>query len=663
LGVSMRKITAFVLFIVLLLAACRSEPERSVMAQVPEGADDAAATSVTVGRTTPDPTLRRLWTGSDFNFFASQPSPDGRWVTEIDWDTGDLAVRDLTTGRLHRLTDKGPWVESAAYAEVGRFSPDGRRIAYSWFVEETGTYEIRLLDFSLDEAGVPRGSEPRVVHPGGAQYAYWLYGWTSEDELLVGLYRLDNSTALGFLSLEDGAVRVLKSFDWTDPRASLSPDGRFIAYDHSGDRDPRERDIYLLAADGSIETTLVEDPGTDRVLGWVPGDGSLLFHSERSGTPSVWRLPMRDGEPTGKPELVREDIRNLEPLGFAGQAFYFGVEVDFPAYRTARIDFEGRRLVGPSTTFAAPYGANTTLSALDWSPDGEHVAQEVRHGPERTDIVLRSVDGTLIDEWPLQLRLLRSMVRWAPDGESLFFTAQDVRGRAGFFRLELDSGSLELVRRFDPESGLLFSISPDGRSLYFTRIAPDRGEADTRVIEIMARDLESGTDRVIRRLPGQGVQLGASHWSPLAVSPDGGSIAYPEIDPDVGTTIQLLPLDGRPPRALHVVALPSVVAEIVGWEPDGEHLLVLVTVEAGESADEDEGSWSVADVELWRIPREGGNAEPIATIRDHRFGARLHPDGRTLAYRAGRARGEIWAMDGLAENLDPVTRERAEDSR
>ena len=643
----MRRLTAFLIFMVLLLAACRSEPERSAMGQPP--ADDGAATRA-VRSGSLDVELRRLWSGSDFNFFASQPSPDGRWVTEIDWDTGDLAVRDLTTGRLHRVTDKGPWAASGDYAEVARFSPDGRRIAYSWFEDQAATYEVRLLDFTVDEAGMPHGSAPRVVHAGIGQYAFWIYGWTDDDELLVGLYRPDNSTALGFLSLSDGDVRVLKSFDWSDARAALSPDGRFIAYDHAAGPDPFERDIHLLSADGSIEMPLVEGPGADRVLGWIPADGSLLFYSDGSGAPSIWRLPMRDGAPSGEAELVRADMRNVEPLGFAGETFYFGIQVEVPRHHTATIDFVGRRLVDTRPKFDAPYGSGWMLNAIEWSPDGKRVAQEVRMSSERTVILQRRADGEIIHQWPLELRLLSSMIRWAPDGNSLFISAQDVRGRAGFFEIDLDSGEVDLLQHHGPESGRAFSISPDGERLYFTRVAEAAGAAHRWLVEIVARELETGMERVIHRVPDQGRNLGGAHWSPLALTPDGSSLAYPEIDVDEGTRIRLLPLDGGPDRLLHHLARPGRLVEIVGWEPDGNHLLILVTarVQGVESSSDDESqAWSVADVELHRIAREDGSAERIGEIADYVHGARLHPDGRTLVYRAGRPRGEIWALEGL----------------
>ena len=57
-------------------------------------------------------------------------SPDGRVISFTDWDTGDLALHDVTTGQNRRLTtNKKDW---DAYAIGSAISRDGRHIAYGW---------------------------------------------------------------------------------------------------------------------------------------------------------------------------------------------------------------------------------------------------------------------------------------------------------------------------------------------------------------------------------------------------------------------------------------------------------------------------------------------------------------------------------------------------
>jgi DNA-binding CsgD family transcriptional regulator len=65
---------------------------------------------------------RRVWAGPKVDLFTS-PSPDGRYLALVDWGTGDLALRDLATGKSRRLTNKGSWSDSSEWALYGLISP------------------------------------------------------------------------------------------------------------------------------------------------------------------------------------------------------------------------------------------------------------------------------------------------------------------------------------------------------------------------------------------------------------------------------------------------------------------------------------------------------------------------------------------------------------
>ena len=89
-------------------------------------------------------------------------SPDGRYLTYVDWSTGDLALRDLGSGEDRHLTAKGSWLESSEWAEYSLISPDGASVAYAWRRED-GVYDLRLLEID--------GSALRLLGPGRHQCA------------------------------------------------------------------------------------------------------------------------------------------------------------------------------------------------------------------------------------------------------------------------------------------------------------------------------------------------------------------------------------------------------------------------------------------------------------------------------------------------------------
>ena len=68
--------------------------------------------------------------------------------------------------------------------------------------------------------------------------------------VLVGR-ELQPERELALISTEDGSVRSLKTFEDPSPggfprQASLSPDGRFLAYDYLKDGESTDYDIHVL---------------------------------------------------------------------------------------------------------------------------------------------------------------------------------------------------------------------------------------------------------------------------------------------------------------------------------------------------------------------------------------------------------------------------------
>jgi hypothetical protein len=68
---------------------------------------------------------RQVWGAPEADSFGTV-SPDGRYLSFTDWETGNLAIRDLETGTNRRLTNKGSWLDSSEYAEYSTLSPDGK---------------------------------------------------------------------------------------------------------------------------------------------------------------------------------------------------------------------------------------------------------------------------------------------------------------------------------------------------------------------------------------------------------------------------------------------------------------------------------------------------------------------------------------------------------
>jgi Tol biopolymer transport system component len=188
---------------------------------------------------------------------------------------------------------------SQRLVEYSSVSPDGELIAYAWW-NDAGGIELRVV-------GVD-GSQPRVLY--GDESVNWLAprDWSPDGEHVLAHLTGEERNEIALVSVEDGAVRVLKTFDTGGPgKLSFAPDGEYVAYEWRPDRGV-PGDIFAIEVDGGREITLVQHPADDDLLGWAPDGGHILFASDRAGTTGAWLLPVADGEPSGEPRLIKPDM-------------------------------------------------------------------------------------------------------------------------------------------------------------------------------------------------------------------------------------------------------------------------------------------------------------------------------------------------------------------
>lgn len=595
------------------------------------------------------PIVRRLWVLDEPDFYASTPSPDGRFVTEIDWITGDLALFDLVTGELRHITNKGSWADSVAWAESSVFSPAGQRIAYTWWNQDNEGYEVRIID--LD------GSSERVVlpHPEHAHFGddaadedleyVMVKDWSSDGEQLLALLWYGNraggvrgrTVQLGMISTQDGSVRVLKEMDWRSPQmANFSPDDRYVAFDFPSDKESPDRDIFVLALDNGRESELLAGPGNDRLMGWAPDGTGILFYSDRDLTQGIWFLPVSQGKAAGEPILLKADVWGLHPLGFSRDAYYYGVTLEQPQVHTASLDFAAGRFVAPPAPVEDPSEGRSVSAA--WSPDGRYLAYiHRRNGDPTSQLVIRTVAGDDKREIPLTLDRT-GHIQWTADGQALMLEARE-KGRRGFYRLDMTSGNaVRLVGEEEIEGNIRGgAFSSDGKVLYFTR------QVEKGLHHMVRMDLESRSETVVASVP-------ADFLRQPSVSPDGRTIAVTALNfGEKGHRIMLVPATGG--EAVDLYRTPEGTEHLlnVSWSPDGRFILFVTYAEE----EEDDG--------LWRIAASGGEPEQLLISDMELLGAgppKLHPDGRRLAFSSGQLKGEIWVMENV-----PGTDSRIQTSR
>jgi Tol biopolymer transport system component len=484
----------------LRLAGCyeklgQSEAEKTYRQLINDYADQAAEVAVARNRLTvlgqavsvrTAMATRRVW--DDFpldntGMFFGSASPDGRQIAFIDWPTGKIAMHDLATGQAHFVTKTGGY--SPEWGMYPIVSPDGKRVAYQWFLEDACDIRVAGLD----------GSVPRALHH-GVGVGQWMQpaDWSPDGRQILVISET-KQVQLALLSAADGTLRTLKMLDDWPGRVSFSVDGRYIAYDLRSATGSRNRDIFLLAADGSGQIPLVDHPADDRLLGWAPDGRTLLFTSDRTGKQCLWGVTVLDGKAQGRAELLKPDFGPIHPLGFARDgSFYYGVRTGIRDAYTAELDLTSGKVVSPPTPVAERFvGGNL---APEWSLEGDFLAWVTNRGqgPNRLEadtLCIRSnATGEVREVSPKVSFLYR--LRWYPGGRFLLVQAQ--RPAVGYYRVDTQSGEYTTVRPLLPDESVKQPLpSPDGRILYFTH-GPVAGSANGTV---QARDLDTGRERVV----------------------------------------------------------------------------------------------------------------------------------------------------------------------
>jgi hypothetical protein len=176
------------------------------------------------------------------------PSLDGRYISLVE--QGDLAIRDLATGRSTKLT-KATGKEFAYFSAISR---DAKTVAYAWFNEE-GFYELRVVPTA--------GGHPRTLFKNAEAGFVQPTAWTPDNKsILTLLFRKDNVSQIALVPAEGGEAKVLRSLNWVYPkRMDISPDGQTLIYDSFAPSSTTQRTIYSLTLDGATEKRLVSEPG------------------------------------------------------------------------------------------------------------------------------------------------------------------------------------------------------------------------------------------------------------------------------------------------------------------------------------------------------------------------------------------------------------------
>lgn len=550
------------------------------------------------------PTARRL-SLPGATFVDRGLSADGRFFSFLNDD--GLAVFDMSTGESDTLVP----VQGEEFAEFSIMSPDGGQIAYQWWTAGN-ICEIRVIDRLTRQ--VRRLLRDETLD--GPMPIEWT---RDRSSILLWLKTQDGSGRIAFADAATGAVHTVRAIAAGEPLGmSVTPDGRYIAYDLPATEQSGPRTLHVIDRAGKRDQIIPADVNAnDRFPLWTPNGDGLFFLSDRSGSTDGWLIPVQDGIAIGEPALAIRNLSRVSSLGLTdGGMFYYRLQAGAFEINAVSLDPNTMALrdkpARVSTRFA---GSNIGPS---YSRDGRFLSYiSVRDAlggrPARTLVIKDLISGEDRELIPPS-GLGNAPARWSPDGTRLLVGSRIIDAWTG---LDLH----------------LFNQRPAKDQ---TDFGPVRWESNQRVIYeragkgLFRHSLTGGPDALLYS------------YSPLnpiqrihrfEIAPNGSSIAVSAFLKDkVGTVLEVI-TGGHSIELARRTEPEGLVVQ--GWSPDGQFVLFTTFRMTGKPPHE-----------VWRIPASGGTPERLGTIN----GATqinpvaLSPSGTALAFTSGTPLNELWTL-------------------
>jgi Tol biopolymer transport system component len=251
---------------------------------------------------------------ADASVVGSILSADGKLISKVDMETGDVVQFDIASGLTKRIKNVGPWSQTEQSVDDPVFSRDGKRIADNpEKLSETKEWLTLLRIRNLDGSGSRTLlTEKDYVEP---------LGWSPDGGNILALLIRGKVSELARISTADGSVRVLKILsDWfLLERTAISPDGSlFYRIDASfGRLFTGELDIETGKEIVSPAAVTMRFTSPPTQISWSPDGKELAYISNRGWVGPGNNILVVRSAATGEERLLTPRLRGINQISWA----------------------------------------------------------------------------------------------------------------------------------------------------------------------------------------------------------------------------------------------------------------------------------------------------------------------------------------------------------
>lgn len=562
----------------------------------------------------------------------SSISADGEYLALADWDTGNLAIRNLKTGEKKLITNDATWIEPMQYIdEYTLISPDGKQVAYGWLNSE-GVIELRLIKVDTQiPAILCTCTKDEIVIP--------LLWYPDCKKLIAQRYNGNTKTILLFsVEITNRDIQVLKenTGKFYKINLSLSPDERNIAFDFPNSSDQGLFDINLLSLDTKKEFQVIKHPANDHLIGWLPGRNELLFTSDRSGTTDIWSVRTPGKEQSEVPVRIITNIGDLDPVGFTrnGSLYYLISKTSFESFI---IPFDSN---GTKVSMNSRIPLPGQVFDVTWLPDGEsvicygYIKEQLKKNRLQNLFVINSVTG---EARALATNLTTAgQLRVSPDGKSVLVFGLDKQRsieknyKGGIYIVNIETGTpveIKVKQDVAPISGTA-EWDKEGKNIFYAsnnQIIKHNIESEEEKIIYNARPFTF--PNIVRLLDGNNllidimVEKTGSHCQLLSINENGGEAKILCTHTDVS----------------------NIRLKRIALSPDGKDIYF-----SSLSDDDKLGLKSI----LYRIASTGGTPENLWQSKKYFIaGMSIHPEGKKMAFSTFETGFDLRVIENLGKEV------------